>query len=123
MAEKAAKKPAAPADPEGQGRVRLAAHPRAKRHIALAKSWGGLLGFFGGLYIAMGAGLSTPDAISRALICGIAFYVLAWAGAVAIWGQLAIGEVHAQRRALQDEHERRMAEREAALADRRAASS
>jgi hypothetical protein len=117
-------KAAAPkADAEGQGRVRLAEHPRAQRQIALAKGWGGLLGFGLVLWFSLDAGVAPPNAMARALACGIALYVLAWAVSVTIWGQLAVGEVHAQRRRMLAERERRRAEAAGAAApDQRAAA-
>jgi hypothetical protein len=96
-----------PEDPQGQGRVRLAEHPRARRQIALAKSWGGLSGFGAVLWFSLEAGVAAPDAVLRALACGVALYVLAWAVSIAVWGQIAVGEVHAQRRQVLEELERR----------------
>jgi hypothetical protein len=103
----------AAAAPPGKGIVHLAAHPRAKRHIAAAKAWGGLIGFGLTLMLGLQGPLSTPEAVLRALIAGIVFYVLAWAGAVAVWSQLAVGEVHAERRALLEAAEAAQAERSA----------
>jgi hypothetical protein len=37
--------------------IRLSAHPRARRHIAIAKGWGGLIAFAVVLKLARGAGL------------------------------------------------------------------
>ena len=96
MAKKTSAAPAAGAAPS-QGTVHLAAHPRARRHIALAKSYGGLLGFGLTLMLSTQAGVGGFESGVRALVVGMACYVLAWAGAVAVWRQLAIGEVHAAR--------------------------
>ncbi len=73
-------------------RPSVAGYPRAVRSIARAKSWGGLLGFVLGGYLALptntlaGAGL-------RALVAGIVCYVAVWAGAVFLWRRLIVLEI------------------------------
>ena len=89
--------------------IRLAGHPRAQRHIAKAKGWGGLLGFFIVGWLSYGAGVPLPQAALRALAGGAGLYVLAWAAAVAVWREVAVAEVERERRRL-------MAEIEAATA-------
>src|SRR4051812_33620472 len=86
--------PAAPAEP----RVRLSAHPRAKRHIAAAKGWGGLAGFVLALLLSLQHGATTFAATSHALLAGIGFSMLGWAAAVAVWRQVAVAEVRLARR-------------------------
>ena len=108
-----AKKPAAAAEAAPpRNVVHLAGHPRARRHIALAKSWAGLLGFGVTLMLSMQAGVGGFESGVRAIVAGSAFYLLGWAGAVAVWGQLAVGEVHARRAAARAEAERLRAEAE-----------
>jgi hypothetical protein len=75
------------------GGIRLVGHPRARRHIALAKGWGGLLAFLVCFYLSHQAGLPASDAIWRAVIAGLVGYVLAWGIAVAVWRQLAVAEI------------------------------
>jgi hypothetical protein len=79
-------------------RVQLSAHPRAARHIATAKGWGGLIGFGGVFLLSMRAHMSVFESGVHALGGGIALYLLAWAGAVAIWREVALAEVERARR-------------------------
>jgi uncharacterized membrane protein YccC len=114
----AKKDAAASAAPASEPRVRLSAHPRASRHIAAAKGWGGIAGFALVLYLSLQAGTPGPDALLRALLAGIGFSMLGWAAAVAVWRQLAVAEVHAARRKMQS-----LAEMVAAEAAERAAKA
>jgi hypothetical protein len=81
------KQPQAP-----EGAPTIVAHPRAMRSIARAKGWAGLLGFFIAGYMALptstlaGAGL-------RALLAGVASYVVVWGAAVFIWRRLVMLEL------------------------------
>jgi hypothetical protein len=65
--------------------IRLSAHPRARRHIAMAKGWGGLGAFALVVYLSRGAGLLWADAFLRGLVGGIAGYLAAWMIAVTVW--------------------------------------
>jgi uncharacterized membrane protein YccC len=93
---------------------RLAAHPRARTQIALAKSWAGLLVFVGVTLLSRGAGVPWFDALLRGLGAGVVAYLVAWAAAVAVWRNIAKAELEVMRRRVE---ERRRAEREAAEAD------
>ncbi|HEY3019412.1 MAG TPA: hypothetical protein VGJ32_04425 [Solirubrobacteraceae bacterium] len=84
-------------------RVKLAAHPRARRHISTAKGWGGLIGFVVVGLLSRRAHMSGPDAALHALAGGIGLYLLAWAGAVAVWRELAVAEVVRARKLLQEQ--------------------
>ena len=97
MAKKAAAPEKAPAA-SGEPRVRLSAHPRASRHIAAAKGYGGIAGFAIVLFFSLHGGTPAADAVLRALLGGVGFSMLGWAAAVAVWRQLAVAEVHAARR-------------------------
>ncbi|MGA2455640.1 MAG: hypothetical protein ABSG93_19210 [Solirubrobacteraceae bacterium] len=85
-------KESADAGASGANGPSIAAHPRAARAVARAKSWGGLIGFMLAGYLALptntlaGAGL-------RALIAGIVCYLAAWAGAVFLWRRLVMLEI------------------------------
>ena len=109
----AAKAPSGSDEP----RVRLSAHPRARRHIAAAKGWGGIAGFAVVLFFSLRGGTPAPDAVLRALLAGVGFSMLGWAAAVAVWRQLAVAEVHAARRKMEQ-----IAEMVAAEAAERAAA-
>ncbi len=100
------KKGARRGPPRNSGEVRLSEHPRARRHIGLAKSWAGLIAFALAGYLAWKGGASFVDMSTRALMWGLASYVLVWALAVQVWRQLAVAEVRAA--------ERRWAERKGA---------
>jgi hypothetical protein len=75
--------------------VRLSAHPRATRSIARSKALGGLVGFVLGFWLASRAGLPAWDTGLRALVGGIAGYVLVWGAAVQVWRQIAMAEYRA----------------------------
>jgi hypothetical protein len=82
----------------GQGagaQISLSQHPRAKRHIGLAKGWAGLVGAAFSGYVAWRHGLPFFDTVLRALMWGVASYVIVWFLAVQVWRQLAIAEVRA----------------------------
>ena len=81
-----------------EGGIRLTAHPRARRDIAMAKGWGGLAAFGVVLFLSLRADVPLSDALWRALIGGMAGYVLAWAAAVAIWRHVALAEIDRKTR-------------------------
>jgi hypothetical protein len=104
MAKKAEKKTGKREEGRGKGtakapqttaEVRLAAHPRARRQIALAKSYAGLGAFVFVAYSAYKGGAPFVDVAERALLWGMAAYVLVWALAVQVWRHLAVAEVKA----------------------------
>jgi uncharacterized membrane protein YccC len=80
--------------------IRLTEHPRARRHIAIAKGWGGLGAFVLVLVLSQRAGVPTGDAILRGLLGGVAGYVVSWMVAVTVWRQLALAELERLRRRL-----------------------
>jgi hypothetical protein len=83
---------------------RLSSHPRAKSHIALAKSWAGLIVFAAVTLLSHGADLPWFDSLLRGLGAGIVAYLVAWAAAVAIWQNLAKAELEVMRK----RHEERL---------------
>ena len=95
--------------PQKASDVRLAEHPRARRSIGLAKSYAGLGAFLLAGYISWKAGLEFVDVAVRALLWGIAAYLLVWTLAVHLWRHIAVAEVRAV--------ERRWEERKAAEAE------
>ena len=117
MAKKA-KDDKAAAKGDAEPRVRLSAHPRARRHIAAAKGWSGIAGFAVVLFFSIQGGTPPADAVLRALIGGIGFSMLGWAAAVAVWRQLAVAEVHAARKKMEQ-----LADMVAAEAAERAAAA
>jgi hypothetical protein len=107
---------AATAAPRTPGEVRLTEHPRARHQISAAKGWAGLAGFALAGYASWHGGLPFFDTALRALLWGIAAYVVVWFCAVQVWRHLAVAEVRSaekqwqQRRA---EVERQARERQA----------
>lgn len=83
----------------------IAAHPRAARRVAQAKSWGGILGFFAGGYLSLSTH-TLAEAGYRALVSGIVCYALVWIGAVFLWRHLVVAELRSRQ------HERLQAELE-----------
>jgi len=75
----------------------VANHPRAGAQVARAKAWGGLAGFVLVGLLSLRAGVPAPDALLRAIAGGIAVYLAAWAGAVAVWRHLVVAELRAVR--------------------------
>jgi hypothetical protein len=108
--------------PAGTG-IRLSAHPRARRHIAMAKGWGGLISFLLVLKISRGAGLMWPDAIERAVLGGVVGYLAMWMIAQTIWRHVALAELEDLRRRLIAKAQQQAAEREAAIASAEAAAA
>jgi hypothetical protein len=78
--------------------VVLRNHPRARRQIGLAKSYAGLASFALAGWAAWHGGLRFVDVAERALLWGIAGYLLVWALAVYVWRHVAIAEVRAAER-------------------------
>jgi hypothetical protein len=107
---------AAAESPAAEG-IRLSAHPRARRHIAIAKGWGGLIAFLVVLKLARGAGLPWPDAVERGVLGGIVGYLAAWLIVQTIWRHIALAELEELRRRLIARAETQTAAREAAIAE------
>jgi hypothetical protein len=80
--------------PQASG-ISVAAHPRAQRSINMAKSYAGLGAFAFAGYVSWHAGMMFLDVAGRALMWGMASYVLVWALSVQIWRHVAIAEVRA----------------------------
>jgi hypothetical protein len=75
--------------------IKLSEHPRARRHIRLAKGWAGLAGCAFAGYASWKSGASFVDTVLRALLWGVAAYIVVWFCAVQVWRQIAIAEVKA----------------------------
>jgi hypothetical protein len=73
----------------------VATHPRASYQVRRAKGWGGLAGFAIAAYLSYKAGVPTTDLGLRALVAGVAGYMLAWACAVTVWRHLVLAELRA----------------------------
>jgi hypothetical protein len=77
----------------------VAAHPRAVRAVARAKSWGGLLGFLLGGYLSLPTNTLAGAGV-RALLAGVLCYVATWAGAVFVWRRLVMLEIKGREQQL-----------------------
>ena len=113
--KKGAKKGAKKGVATRQAGIRLSDHPRAQRSIRTAKSYAGLGAFLLAGYSQWNAGGEFLDVATRALIWGVAAYVLVWALAVQVWRQLAIAEVRAAQRRWEDDKAAREREQVAKL--------
>jgi hypothetical protein len=81
------------APPEVDQTVSLKNHPRARDGIRRAKGWGGLIGFALVALVAWKGGSDVFDAGLRALAGGVVGYAIAWALALSVWRQVALGEI------------------------------
>jgi hypothetical protein len=81
--------------PDPSGGPSVAAHPRASDQVRRAKGWGGLVGFGIAAYLSHQAGVPMVDLGLRALVAGMAGYMLAWACAVTVWRHLVLAELRA----------------------------
>lgn len=113
----------APAPPPGGHGIRLSAHPRARRHIAIAKGWGGIVAFLLVLKLSRGAGLPWSDALGRAVAGGIVGYLVLWAIAQTIWRHIALAELEDLRKRLIAKAEEQQAERERQAVEAQAAAA
>jgi hypothetical protein len=86
----------------------VATHPRAAAAVRRAKGFGGLGGFALAALLSHRTGLAASGVLERALIAGVAGYVIAWGCAVTVWRHLLLAEMRAAI-----EHQREL------LADRR----
>lgn len=77
------------------GDIKLSQHPRAKHQIRVAKGWAGLAGCALAGYASWHGGAPFVDTALRALMWGVAAYILVWFLAVQVWRQVAIAEVRA----------------------------
>jgi hypothetical protein len=113
------------AAPQDTGEITLSQHPRARHQIRLAKGWAGVAGVMLAGYASWKGGAPFFDTAIRALLWGIAAYVVVWFCAVQVWRHLVIAEVRAAEklwRKRRAEGERLARERAAqAQADRAAA--
>jgi hypothetical protein len=90
----------------------IATHPRARMSVRRTKGWFGLGGFVIAAALSLRASVPLFQTGERALIAGVAGYLLAWWASMLVWRQLMIAE----QRAAIEEIERRRAEEEEAKA-------
>lgn len=93
MADEPTEEPAA----VGSG-IRIADHPQARRSIARAKAWGGVVGFGITAWFSWQAGTPFAEATLRSVGIGAATALAVWALAQAAWKQIIFAELAARRR-------------------------
>ena len=79
----------------GGGGLSVAGHPRAAAAVRRAKGFGGIAGFALAALLAHNAGLSISHTLERALLAGVAGYLLAWGCAVTVWRQILVAQLRA----------------------------
>ncbi|HTW11730.1 MAG TPA: hypothetical protein VME01_03225 [Solirubrobacteraceae bacterium] len=84
----------------------IATHPRARASVRKIKAWTGLGAFVIAAALSLKASVPTIDVGERALIAGIAGYMLAWWFSMLVWRHLMLAE----QRAAVEEIERRRAD-------------
>lgn len=78
-------------------RIALAEYPRAQASIARWKGIGGMVAFAVVGLISLRAGVPFFDSGLRALVAGVAGYVIAWFCAVQVWRHVAVAEVRTKQ--------------------------
>ncbi len=104
---------------QASGDITLSGHPRAKHQIRVAKGWAGLAGCVLAGYASWHGGAPFFDTVLRALMWGVAAYILMWFCAVQVWRHVAIAEVRAAEKLWRE----RKAEAERAARERAMAGS
>lgn len=94
-ASKDKKKKQGKGDAKTSGGASVANHPRAAAAVRRTKGAGGLASFVLAAWLSHKAGLSTSQIVERALLVGIAGYLLAWACAVTVWRQVVRAQLRA----------------------------
>ncbi|MGD0196456.1 MAG: hypothetical protein ABSC56_00925 [Solirubrobacteraceae bacterium] len=73
----------------------IAAHPHAAHAVRSMKAWGGLIGFGLAAYMSAHAGVTLGVLGFRALLGGVAGYMVAWFCGVVAWRAIVAAEVRA----------------------------
>jgi hypothetical protein len=103
----------APSDAGSDG-ASVGGHPRARSSIRRAKGWGGLGCFALGALLSLKSSVPPLQAGERALVAGIAGYLVVWWIGIMVWRHIIIAEAHAAVARLD---ERRRGAGEGRLAD------
>jgi hypothetical protein len=80
-------------EPQFGERVSVASHPKAIEHVRRAKGLGGIGGFIIAAYLSYHANIPIDQIGLRALLSGIAGYMLGWACSVTVWRHLVLAEM------------------------------
>jgi len=79
----------------GSEAISVAAHPRGAAQVRRAKGCGGIGGFAIAAYLSYTAHVPPEIMGLRALVAGIAGYMLAWACSVTVWRYVVLAEIRA----------------------------
>jgi len=90
--------------------VRLSAHPRARKHIARSKGYGGIAAFSFVAAMSYHSHLPMSDLMLRATVAGIVGSLITGALTMTVWRHLALAQIEQLRRGLIDEYEARRRE-------------
>src|SRR6185437_9849464 len=74
----------------------IATHPRASAQVRRIKGWTGLAGFLLAAIVSWRAGVPGLELGIRALVAGVAGYLVGWGCAVAAWRAILVAELHAR---------------------------
>jgi hypothetical protein len=88
----------------------IATHPQARAAVRKTKAWVGLVAFVLAAVLSLKASVPMFQSFERALVAGVAGYLLAWWASMVVWRHLMLAE----QRAAVDEIKRRRAELAAA---------
>jgi uncharacterized membrane protein len=123
----AAEAPVADAPPIPDG-VSIANHPRARVWIRRTRARVALTVFVLVLLLCLHSDVPGQAAVGRALVGGVAGYLVAWAASLVLWRHIVMAELHAayvkrehRRRALLEAQAAREAARREAIEHERAA--
>lgn len=78
------------------GAISVANHPQASVAISTLKAWGGLIGFGLTAFLSLRAGVPLGGVGMRAIIAGIAGYIVAWTCGVVVWRAIVTAEARAR---------------------------
>jgi hypothetical protein len=84
---------------EAPQRLTLASDPRTSGRIALAKGYGALGAFVLVAFLSWSAGAPLYDTGLRALIAGVAGYLVAWSVAITVCRHVLLAQIRAARNA------------------------
>jgi hypothetical protein len=94
----------------GPDRASVANHPTAATALVRLKAWAGLLGAGAVAVASLRAGVPPFETVARALIAGMALYLVAWAAGVTFFRQLVVAELRAEADRRAEERARRDAQ-------------
>ena len=81
---------------KGAATVSLKSHPRASAHLRTLKGWGGLIGFLLTAYLSWKADVPLATLCLRAMLAGVAGYIVAWWCGVVAWRAIVLAEMRAR---------------------------